>query len=55
MEPINKGELIQLVEGDDSIQYLGTFEVGGEARAFYRTRIGAADEPRGYKLVYVVV
>lgn len=55
MEEITKTELIALTEEDDSLRYFGTFEVGAEMRSFYRTAIGAASEPKGYKIVYIVV
>lgn len=55
MEQVTKAELVHLCETDDSLRYFGTFDIAGETRAFYRTAIGAADEPKGFKIVYVVV
>lgn len=55
MEQVTKAELIDLVETGLVGLYLGTFEVAGEVRAFYRSYRGAADEPTGFKIVYIVV
>ena len=55
MEQITKQELIDLIETGHVDLYLGTFTVTGEVRAFYRSYRGAADEPDGFKIVYVVV
>ena len=55
MEQVTKGELIDLIETGHADLYLGTFEVAGEVRAFYRSYRHAADEPTGFKIVYVVV
>jgi len=54
VEEITKPEAENLAETDDSLQYLGNITVGAESRHIYRTRIGAADDPRGWKLVYFV-
>lgn len=51
---ITKPEALNLAETDDSFQYLGWLTMNGERRAFYRTAIDAGNEPRGYKIVYVV-
>lgn len=55
MEQVTKAQLITLIETGHVDLYLGTFTVGGEVRAFYRSYRGAADEPTGFKIVYVVV
>jgi len=55
MEEITKLELIDLSETGHVDRYLGTFPVNTELRAFYRSYKGAADEPTGYKIVYIVV
>lgn len=55
MEQVSKAELVDLIESGHVDLYLGTFEVAGEMRAFYRSYRGAADEPGGFKIVYVVV
>ena len=55
MEQVTKAELIALVETGHVDLYLGTFEVAGEVRAFYRSYRGAADETPGFKIVYIVV
>lgn len=55
MEKVTKAELIDLVETGHVDLYLGTFNVAGEVRAFYRSYLGAADEITGFKIVYVVV
>lgn len=55
MEQVTKAELIDLIETGHADLYLGTFEVAGEVRAFYRSYRGAAGEPGGFKIVYVVV
>lgn len=54
MDEISKQELIVLTEEDDSLRFFGSFDVNGEVRAYYRSRVGAADEPKGFKIVYVV-
>ena len=55
MENITQTELISQIETGLVDQYLGTFGVGGDVRAFYRSYKGAANEPTGYKIVYIVV
>ena len=55
MEQVTKAQLIDLVETGNVDLYLGTFEVAGEVKAFYRSYRGAADEPTGFKIVYIVV
>ncbi len=55
MENITRMEIIEGIEAGLITDYLGTFEVGGETRAFYKTRKGAANEPTGFKIVYFVV
>lgn len=55
MEQVTKAQLIDLIETGHADLYLGTFDVAGEGRAFYRSCRGAADEPTGFKIVYVVV
>ena len=55
MENIMKTELIEDIQNGLIDVYLGTFEVGAETRAFYRSYKGAADEPTGYKIVYIVI
>ena len=55
MEQVSKAELIDLIETGHADLYLGTFEITGEVRAFYRSYRGAGDDPRGFKIVYVVV
>ena len=55
MEQVSKAQLIDLIETGHADLYLGTFEIAGEMRAFYRSYRGAADEPTGFKIVYVVV
>jgi len=55
MEQVTKAELIDLIETGHVNLYLGTFDVGTETRAFYRSYRGAAPEPAGFKIVYVVV
>ena len=55
MEQVSKAELIDLIETGHADLYLGTFEVAGEVRALYRSYRHAANDPRGFKIVYVVV
>ena len=55
MEQVSEAELIDLIETGHADLYLGTFELGGEVRAFYRSYRGAADEPTRFKIVYIVV
>jgi hypothetical protein len=55
MEEITKAEWVDMAEEDDTLQYMGDVEIGGETRKFYRTKIGAAGFPRSYRVVYVVV
>lgn len=55
MENITKTELIEDIQNGLIDVYLGTFEVGTETRAFYRSYRGAADEPIGYRIVYIVI
>lgn len=54
MEQITKPELIELIETGHIYDYLGTFDVQGELRAFYRSTSGAALTGKPYKLVYVI-
>ena len=55
MQQVTKAKLVDLIELGHVDLYLGTFEVAGETRAFYRSYRGAADEPTGFKIIYVVV
>lgn len=55
MEQVSKAKLIDLIETGHVDLYLGTFKVSDEVRAFYRSYRGAANEPTGFKIVYVVV
>jgi len=55
MEQIAKAALIDQIEKGSVNLYLGTFQLKEENRAFYRSYKGAANEPTGYKIVYVVV
>jgi len=51
---ITKGRLLELIEEDDALEYMGRININGEMRLYHRTRIGAAGEPRGYTVAYVV-
>lgn len=54
MLQITKAELIDLLETDKAIEYVGKIQINTDMRLYYRTRIGAAQEPQGFILVYVV-
>ena len=54
MPEITKNELLTFLQVDDAIQYVGKLIINTEVRLYYRTCIGAADEPRGYLVVYIV-
>ena len=54
MPEITKTELLALLQTDDAIQYVGKLIINTEIRLYYRTCIGAADEPKGYLIVYIV-
>lgn len=51
---ISKSQLVSLLQEDDAIEYEGKIQINSEMRLYYRTRIGAANEEKGYKLVYIV-
>lgn len=55
MEQVSKAELIDLIETGHADLYLGTFTINGETRAFYRSYRHAANDPGGFKIVYIVV
>ncbi len=55
MERVTKAELINLIETGHVNLYLGTFEVAGEIRAFYRRYQGAVGMTFGFKIIYIVV
>jgi len=55
MEQVTGAQLVDLIETGHADLYLGTFDMAGEVRAFYRSYRGAADEAGGFKIVYVVV
>lgn len=51
---ISKTKLVQLLEEDDAIEYVGRIQINTEMRLYYRTRIDAADNGNGFIVVYVV-
>jgi len=51
---ITKARLLELIDKDDALEYMGRININGEMRLYHRTRVGAAGEPRGYKVAYVV-
>ena len=51
---ITKSRLVELLEMDDALEYMGRININGEMRLYYRSRIGAADEPTGYLVKYVI-
>lgn len=54
MKEVTKAKLAELLEEDDALEYMGRIQIGTEMRLYYRTRIGSADDPRGYTVAYVV-
>ena len=54
MPEITKNELLILLQIDNAIQYVGKLIINTEVRLYYRTCIGAAQEPQGYLVVYIV-
>jgi len=55
MIEISKSQLVALMESDDSLEFMGRATLNAEDRIYYRTRWGAAGEPRGWRIVYTVV
>lgn len=51
---ISKSQLVEYMEEDPTLQYMGDIQVGTEQRSYYRTAIDAGDTTQGYKIVYIV-
>lgn len=51
---ITKAKLVELLEEDDALEYMGRIRINTDMRLYYRSRIGAADDPKGYQVAYVV-
>ena len=51
---ITKDKLVELIEVDDALEYMGRISINGEMRLYYRVRMGAGDTPKGYHVAYVV-
>lgn len=52
---ITVAQLVAIAEGGERLDYMGTFTVSGEMRAYYRTSGIAGEKPFNFLLVYVVV
>ena len=55
MKQITKAEFLELYEDGVLWEVIGPIEVGSEMRLIGRTPRGAADEDKGYFVVYIVV
>jgi len=55
MIEVTKAEFLELYESGDLFEVIGPVDVGTEKRLIGRTPRGAAEEPKRYFVVYVVV